>query len=114
MVIVDLEGKVVDGKVYIGEEAVTDTSVADQEVYVGVRPEGFIYDENGPLTLKVSNIEVMGRDKSVVSTHEASTKPNVRSIIDSDVKLPKDATELKFNLKPNKVFLFNAETEERL
>ena len=108
------KGVVKSGKVYIGEEAVADTSVADQEVYVGVRPEGFIYDENGALTLKVLNIEVMGRDKSVVSTHEASTKPNVRSIIDSDVKLPKDAAELKFNLKPNKVFLFNAETEERL
>ena len=108
------KGKVVDGKVYIGEEAVADTSVADQEVFVGVRPEGFIYDENGALTLQVSNIEVMGRDKSVVSVHEASAKPNVRSIIDSDVKLPKDATELKFNLKPNKVFLFNAETQERL
>ena len=108
------KGKVVDGKVYIGDEAVADTTVANQEVYVGVRPEGFIYDENGALTLKVSNIEVMGRDKSVVSVHEASTKPNVRSIIDSDVKLPKDAAELKFNLKPNKVFLFNAETEERL
>ena len=108
------KGAVKSGKVYIGEEAVADTSVADQEVYVGVRPEGFVYDENGALTLKVANIEVMGRDKSVVSTHEASTKPNVRSIIDSDVKLPKDAAELKFNLKPNKVFLFNAETEERL
>jgi len=46
------KGKVVDGKVYIGEEAVADTSVADQEVFVGVRPEGFIYDENG--LIKVS------------------------------------------------------------
>ena len=55
----------------------------------------------------------MGRDKSFVSTHESSTNPTVRSIIDSDVALPK-SDKIKFTLKPNKVFLFNGETEERI
>ena len=81
---------------------------------VGIRPEGFIYDENGKFTLNVDHIEVMGRDKSVISIHTESTKPTIRSIIDSDVKLPADAKQLTFNLKPNKVYLFNAETEERI
>ena len=113
------KGRVKGGKVYIAEEAIMDTEVPDQEVYVGIRPEGFIYEDNKSarsdlLTLNVDHIEVMGRDKSVVSTHENSTKPTVRCIIDSDVALPAGADKLRFKLKPNKVFLFNAETEERI
>ena len=106
-------GRISGGKVYIGEEEVSDTEFADQEVYVGIRPEGFIYNENGKLTLNVDHIEVMGRDKSVVSTHPSSTKATVRSIIDSDVVLP-DTAHLKFDIKPNKIFLFDFDTERRL
>lgn len=108
------KGQVKGGKVYIGGEEVADTKVADQEVFVGIRPEGFIYNAKGKFTLNVDHIEVMGRDKSIVSTHESSTKPTIRSIIDSDVKLPAGAEQLTFNVKPNKLFLFAAETEERL
>ncbi len=106
-------GEIKDKKVYIGDEAILDTELADQEIYVGIRPEGFIVDENGPLTLLKDHVEVMGRDKSIISTHPESTKPSVRSIVDSDVKLPETET-IKFSLKPHKVFLFNRETEERL
>ena len=113
------KGKVLGGKVYIGDEAVMDTTVEDRDVFVGIRPEGFIYEDNNRirtnvLTLNVDHIEVMGRDKSVVSTHVSSTKPTVRCIIDSDVALPANADKLRFKLKPNKVFLFSAETEERI
>lgn len=107
-------GEIKDHKVYIGDEAIADTEFDDQLIYVGIRPEGFIYDENGVLTLNLQNIEVMGRDKSVISTHPNSTKPTIRSIIDSDVVLPKDAKELRFNIKPNKLFLFNRDSEMRL
>ena len=106
--------KIEKGKVYIGDEAVIKTKLADQNVYVGIRPEGFIYDEKGVLTLNVDHVEVMGRDKTVVSQHPSSTKPTVRSILDSDVKLPENAKVYKFNIKPNKLFLFNAESEERI
>ena len=113
------KGTIKGGKVYIGFEAIMKTDLPDQEVYVGIRPEGFIYEDNNRvrtnvLTLDVDHVEVMGRDKSIVATHESSTKPTVRCIIDSDVALPKDADKLRFTLKPNKVFLFNAETEERI
>lgn len=108
------KGKIEKGKVYIGDEAIIKTKLADQNVYVGIRPEGFIYDEKGVLTLNVDHVEVMGRDKTVVSQHPSSTKPTVRSILDSDVKLPENAKMYKFNIKPNKLFLFNAESEERI
>ncbi len=108
------KGKIENGKVYIGDEAVIKTKLADQNVYVGIRPEGFIYDEKGVLTLNVDHVEVMGRDKTVVSQHPSSTKPTVRSILDSDVKLPENAKVYKYNNKPNKLLLLNAESEERI
>ncbi len=99
------------------------TKIADLEqaiktktfkIFVGIRPEGFIYDPNGALSLKTNHVEVMGRDKTIVSVHEESVKPTVRTIVEADLKLPEGATSLKFNLKPNKFFLFDGETEERL
>ncbi len=108
------KGKIERGQVFIGNEVVMSAAADDQEVYVGVRPEGFIYDKKGVLSLNVDHIEVMGRDKSIVSRHESSTKPTVRTIVDSDIELPKEIGTFKFNLKPNKVFLFNAESEERI
>jgi multiple sugar transport system ATP-binding protein len=99
------------------------TKIADLEqsiktktfkVFVGIRPEGFIYDPKGVLSLMTDHVEVMGRDKTIVSVHEESVKPTVRTIVEADLKLPEGATSLKFNLKPNKFFLFDGETEERL
>ena len=110
-----LEGKVQDGKVYIGEDAVLNISgVEDQEVIVGIRPEGFELAENGALHCQLNNIEVMGRDVSIVSTHPASMNPQIRSIINADNKVDITKQTVSYNVKPHKVFLFNKETEERI
>ena len=109
------EGCVKDGRLFIGEDDVMAApGVADQAVFVGIRPEGFTPDENGALRCKLSNVEVMGRDSSVVSTHSASANPVVRSIINSDIKVDTSCEEIRFSLKPHKVFVFNKETEERI
>ena len=43
-------GEVRGGKLWIGEDAVLEVKgVADQAVTVGIRPEGFVLDENGPM-----------------------------------------------------------------
>ena len=106
-------GSVKGGKVYIGEEAVLSVNgVNDGEVYVGIRPEGFILDmEFGTLCCKPQNVEVMGRDVSVVSTHEASQKPTVRSIIDADNKVDASADVVRYRIKPHKIFLFTRDDE---
>ena len=110
-----LEGKVAGGKLYLGEAEVLETpGVEDQEVFVGIRPEGFELAEDGKLSCKLSNVEVMGRDVSIVSTHENSLNPVLRSIVDADNKVDVTAEAVRFNLKPHKVFLFNKETEERI
>ena len=108
-------GKVENGKIYIGDEQVLDAEgVEDQEVYVGIRPEGFILDKKGKLTCEVSGIDVMGRDVSVVSTSASSLNPVVRSIISSDEMGGITGNTVKFSLKEHKVFIFNKETEERV
>ncbi len=108
-------GKIEGEKLYIGGEAVLDAAgVPDQEVTVGIRPEGFIPDENGPMHCKLNNVEVMGRDVSLVTEHPASVNPIVRSIVNADDKYDPNAGEIRYSLKPYKVFVFNKETEERI
>ena len=110
-----LNGRVENGVVYIGEDAVLEvTGVEDQEVIVGIRPEGFELDDNGPLHCQLNNVEVMGRDVSVVSTNPASINPLVRSIINADNKVDLSAQEVRYRVKPHKFFLFHKETEERI
>ena len=108
-------GKVEDGKLFIGDDAVLDVAgVEDQNVFAAIRPEGFTLDEDGAMECELSNVEVMGRDVSVVSRHAASVNPIVRSIINADNKVDLTAQTVRYSLKPHKVFLFNAETEERI
>ncbi len=110
-----LEGKVAGGNVYIGDEVVMNVNgVEDQNVYIGIRPEALEPAADGVLTCKLNNVEVMGRDASVVSSHESSVNPVVRAIISSDIKVDTTAEAVKFNIKPHKFFLFNKDTEERI
>lgn len=108
-------GRILAGKVFIGDDAILDIkNVPDQEVSIGIRPEGFVPDADGALKCRLSSIEIMGRDVSVVSVNEASVNPVIRSIINSDVKIDSSAEFVRYSVKPNKVFIFNKETEERI
>ena len=108
-------GMVKNGKLYIGEDAVLDVpNLADQEVKVGVRPEGFILNENGKFCCELNGVEVMGRDISVVSTNVASDNPFVRSIISAENRVNTASKTVRFDLKPNKVFIFHKYTEKRI
>ena len=108
-------GEVRGEKLYLGEEEVLDVAgVQDQSVFVGIRPEGFILKEDGQFSCKLENVEVMGRDVSIVATNEASENPIIRAIIDADNAVDQEKEAVRFSLKPNKVFLFSKETEERI
>ena len=109
------DGTVKGGKLYLGDSAVLDVpGVKDGDVYVGIRPEDFIPDKNGPLECDLSAVEVMGRDTSIVSSHPAMTVVAIRSIILSEDRPPADLTKVRFSLKPYKVLLFDKETEQRI
>ena len=108
-------GRVEAGRLYIGSDDVMAVAgVPDQEVTVGIRPEGFVPDEKGALACKLSNVEVMGRDVSVVSTHPASLNPTVRSIIDADIKVDPRQETIRYTIKPHKLFLFARDSEKRI
>ena len=109
------QGRISGGKLLLGEDAVLELDgVEDREVVVGIRPEGFIPDEQGGLRCRMVNVEVMGRDVSVVSTHPAFQGAAIRSIIASDAGVNREAETVRFRLKPNKVLLFDPETEARI
>ena len=109
------EGAIRDGKVWIGNEAVLDVpGKENREIWVGIRPEGFIPDENGRFTCRMDRIEVMGRDVSVVCTNEQMTGKSIRAIVSSENTFRPDQKMVRFNLKPHKVFLFDRESEERV
>ncbi len=107
------EGVIKDHKVYINDEYIMDTEFDDQEIYVGIRPEGFIVSDKGVLSCEIQQLEIMGRDISIIAKNPACDKPTLRAIVDADMKVPTSGV-VKFNLKPNKVFLFNRQTEYRL
>lgn len=108
-------GRVEKEMLYIGEDAVLPVKgVKDQKVTVGVRPEGFVLAEDGPLVCHLSRVEVMGRDISVVSTHKDCQAKAIRSIINAENKVDQTQESVRFALKPNKVLLFAEDTEERV
>ncbi|MDD6301797.1 MAG: ABC transporter ATP-binding protein [Bacillales bacterium] len=109
------KGRIENNQLFIGEEMITKYKADDQLVYVGIRPEGFIVDANGPLSGEFKSLEVMGRDSSVVSTNPNSESPIIRSIVPSDQEIaPDEKGKVHFFVKPKKFFIFNADTEERI
>lgn len=111
------DGEVRNGKIVIGQDEVLDApNVPDKKVFVAIRPEGFQLDDNGAFECKLNRIEVMGRDVSIVSSHDnlLNDSGTIRSIINAENDVDSSKETVKFTLKKNKVFIFDANTEERI
>lgn len=109
------DGEVNGGKLFIGKDEVLDVKdVRDGKVYVGIRPEGFKPDDNGSLGVTLERVEILGRDISVIGKHDLSQNVSVRAIVSSDNLIDTTKEQVRFNLNPAKVFLFDDKTEERL
>ena len=106
-------GKVQDGGLYIGEERIGDSNLENQEVTVGIRPEGFEISPEGTLTINIQHIEHIGRDKSIVATNPYTEKETFRFIVDSDNNVFEN-TNVKVLVKSNKCYVFDKLTEKRL
>lgn len=107
------------GALYIGEEKILSNPALaeDREVYVGIRPEGFLCDEHTPekdkvLTLNVEAIQTMGRDMSLICNHPCFEGEVVKAIIDSELKV--NIGPMKFGIRPSKIFVFDGKSEERI
>lgn len=109
------KGEIRNEKLCIGDAVLLDApGQKDRAVFVGIRPEGFVLKEDGPLVCRLGGVEVMGRDISIVSTHEASLNPTIRSIISAETKVDTASETVRFAVKPAKVFVFDGSSEERI
>ena len=107
--------QVKDSMVYIGNDAVLPAkNIPDQEIWAAIRPEGFMLNENGALKCRLNRVEVMGRDISVVASHEAFQGEQLRAIIASENRVDTARAQVCFDIKPSKIFLFSKESEQRI
>lgn len=107
-------GNIRDGWLYIGEDAcMAVRGLENRGVTVGIRPEGFIPSENGKLHCHLDRVEVMGRDVSIVCQNDAALGACVRAIVSAESAVVASQT-VCFDLKENKVLLFDPDTGARL
>ena len=109
------DGEIKDNKLYIGDACILelkDKKLDNQEVTIGIRPEGFEVSSKGQFEVKVKDIETLGRDISIIAEHEQSQRPAVKIIIDADTDVKPGM--VKLNVKPHKCFVFDKNTEERI
>lgn len=108
-------GVVKNKKLYIGEDKIIDYNIADQEVYVAIRPEGFIPNKKGKLTCEFDRVSIMGRDCTIISHNDNCISDiDIRSIVDSTIKPDIKDNKIKFDIKEDKIFIFSKDNEERL
>ncbi len=108
------KGSIQYGSLYIGNEEVLHDvsrgSIPEGPVTVGIRPEGFTVDPNGPFTCRLKAVEVMGRDTSLVLLNDNCETPVIRAIVGSDAANEALSGDVRFSLKPGKVHIFDPET----
>ena len=110
-------GTVKDHKLYIGNQHVLDTTsdVDDQDVYVGIRPEGFVVNDSGEFTCNFNRIETQGRDTTIVVNHpECISAQDIRAIVPSDVTYNVKDNKISFSLKESRTYIFSKEDEKAL
>ena len=109
------EGRTENGKLYIGNDCIFNIDIEEnKEFTVAVRPEGYVLNENGAFECNLNGVEVMGRDISVVITHSNAPEQVIRAIISSDNIVDTSKPTVKFDLKPQKVYLFDKQSGERV
>ena len=109
------KGRAEAGKLYIGNECIMPAAkIADQSVTVAIRPEGFVLSDSGVLSCNLNRVEVMGRDVSVVCSHTDCENADIRAIISAEIPVNTASKTVRFDVKPQKVFVFAEDTQERL
>jgi len=100
-----IEGKVKDGKVFMGDNIEVGTRDAKNGDYtLGIRPEDFRFDPNG-FDVDTQDIEHIGRDTMIRFTVGDVI---LRALIDSDSVHGQKT--IKLSVKKNKIHVFDKET----
>ena len=103
------DGTIKSKKVLINGKVIGTTKGADGEVAIGIRPEGYIIDKDGPLELNVYMVETIGRDTALIIKVPDTENDTFRVIVDAGNRI-KPGEVVKMKIKPNKMFIFNKET----
>jgi multiple sugar transport system ATP-binding protein len=106
------KGRIANNKIYIGDEMVreiTEKTIEDQEVSVGIRPEGITPEAAGTLSFHVERITTMGRDIMLVASNQYEERPS-KYVIDAFAKV--GVGDLKATVKPHKCFAFSLKPGE--
>lgn len=111
------EGSIKDGYLFIADSKVLkieDASLNNKNVLVGIRPEGYLRaSEKDELTFKVNvtSIIAQGRDTEVLAKNPTSNE-NFKIMIRNDDKFELGLNY--FKVKPNKIYLFDKESGQRI
>ena len=107
------DGEVKKGKIYVEGMEVEKTDLPDQNVTVGIRPEGFIVDKSNkaPLSFKVDLVETIGRDTTLIidipgQEESLLDKKSFKAIVDSQHGI-KAGHKVHFKVREGKMHLFD-------
>ena len=111
------KGRVEGKKVIVGDDVIytAEKEIGNKDVFVAIRPEGFALstkEDKETLHAKAEMIQILGRDISIVATNPLCLKPTFKVIISAEDQ--NNNSDLYLKVKPNKLFIFDGETEERI
>ena len=110
------KGRVENNCVYIGQDLIykADKNIANQEVFVAIRPEGFTLtnDTSEVLNAEAEMVQVLGRDISVIGKNSECLTATFKVIIQHTENSLVGPIKLK--VSPNKLFIFDINTQERI
>jgi len=107
------EGEIKNKIVYANGMKVGTSKKPDQQVVVGIRPEGFTVDstKTSDFHYVIDLVETIGRDTTLIIEVEGNDgslldKKTFKAIVDADYKIAA-GDEIYFNIKPSKMHLFD-------
>ena len=113
-------GRIQNKGVYIGDEKILqlDKDIPDQEVHIGIRPEGFLMKEAAVgrelvLTLSCQQVLTQGRDLQLIcNSPYKEDEGQLKLVVDAEIEA--EPGEIKFALRRSKIYLFEKESEKRI
>ncbi|AIO18246.1 Trehalose import ATP-binding protein SugC [Candidatus Izimaplasma bacterium HR1] len=103
------DGEIKGGKVLINNIEIGKVKSDDQEVVVGIRPEGFDVVKTGTLKLEVFQVETIGRDTTLIIKDPTDDNKTFRSIVDAQYRV-KPGDIVDFEVKDHKLYVFDKDT----
>lgn len=107
------DGKISAKKIKIGQAVLGTTTEGPKDIVVGIRPEGFVLDEEGPMVAEVEFVETIGRDTTLIMYDPSDKDKRFRAIVDADYKIEAGQT-IHLAVKGHKMFVFDKTTGARL